>query len=218
MTNSIQFVEANKAFIQGAAAAIAANERQELAFFSNLLCLMGKAWAQHSAVRPGSNKTSLTIKLEDIAIAAYSALPQELKTPEVPRDGKREANQFYGVTFSTVKQYLSTASTMVATHGKRYNEKLSLAARAGNVPDTMKALDAMGLRSIRGARALGAKPKGTKDKPTADIIIVRKIKALADVQGVSKEALLLKLAKTLECEASLRALIVKQAQRATRRA
>lgn len=210
-----QFVEANIRLVQGAASAKVAGERQELTLFANLSALIGIAWAKHSSVRPGSNKARLGFKLEDLAVAAFAALPAAAKTPEVAEGAERAPSEYRGLTFATVKQYMSVASTVVDTAGKRYNEAFSDAARRGDVPAIMKAIDAMGLHSIRGIRAIGSKKKGAdNNRPGPVEKAGRLVTEAAKATNRKPETVLLAVAKLLKVEGSLKALIIKQANKA----
>jgi len=209
-----QFVEANVRLIQGAASAKVAGERQELTLFANLAALVGIAWAKHSSVRPGSNKARLGFKLEDLAVAAFAALPETAKTPEVAEGAERAPSEYRGLTFATVKQYMSVASTVVDTAGKRYNEAFSDAARRGDVPGVMKAIDTMGLHSIRGIRAIGSRKKGADNRrATPSEKATRMVVEAAKASNKKPETILLTIAKTLKVDGSLRAMIIKQAQK-----
>lgn len=210
-----QFVESNIRLVQGAAAAKVASERQEMVLFSNLAALVGIAWAKHSVVRPGSNKARLSFKLEDVAVATFAALPVAAKTPEVAEGADRLPGEYRGLSFASVKQYMSLASTVIDTAGKRYQEAFSDAARRGDVPGVLKAIDAMGLHSIRGVRAIGSKKKGADGKRPGPIEKAGRLITEAAKTGNRKpETVLLALAKYLKVEGSLKALIIKQANKA----
>lgn len=215
MTTVTQFVEAQARLVQGAAAAFVAGQRQEITLFANLACIMGAAWAKHANVRPGSNKAKLGFKAEDIAVATYAAMPEAAKQPEIAEGAERQPSEYKGISFATVKQYMSIASTGIDTSGKRYSEAFAEAARRGDVPGVLKALDAMGIHSIRGFRAVGKKKKGPDQNPPTPMEKAgRLVTAISADTRRKPESVLLALAKALKVEASLRALIIKQAQKA----
>lgn len=145
-----------KPYAEGAANAYKTESRSRLTRFVNIACALGKAYVHHSAVKPGNNHATLTCEVSDVATAVWNMTPEALRSEK----GDTKAD---GITYESIKQYTTYCNGLIREGSSKYNEKIALACRKGDVPAAMKAFDEAGLGSVKAVQSYLYPPKGGND-------------------------------------------------------